>query len=349
MGPRGWSRVGVARGLRGVLALSVVLAGWLVGAPIAGATFAKRDGEILSFNDDPPPGLSGIWLSGPRGQHPEPVMVPVAVPNAGVFDPVATFSPSGRRLAFLQESDTESPPPFFYGVEVTDAQGGAARLLFQGQLPKSVLDMSGLAFSPNGRTLAVGYVFASGPYSLETKLVFVNVSTGKVTRSVVLAGDREGLEWSATGELFFRSGFGQLLYAVRPDGSHIHKVKIGFPNDDEEGWQINADSPSPNGSELVVDADYDNCSSDGISVRGPIASAAKCSGEGVFLVPAAGGRLKRLGPGIRDDAIWSPDGRQVISAVPKTGDVGLLTLATGRVTKLNIPGYEVLAWQALPR
>ena len=230
MGPSLLSPIGVARILRGLVGVLLVGAFCLVVASGAGATFAARDGEILSFNDDLSPPTSGLWLSGPRGQHPEPVILPAAVPNADGFDPVARFSPSGRRLAFLQNSDTESPPPFFYGVEMTDAQGGAARLLVQGQLPKSVLDMSGLAFSPNGRTLAVGYVFASGPYSLETRLVFVNVSTGKVSRSVVLAGDREGLEWSATGELFFRSEFGELLYAVRPDGSHMHRVKIGFPS-----------------------------------------------------------------------------------------------------------------------
>ena len=129
----------------------------------------------------------------------------------------------------------------------------------------------------------------------------------------------------------------------------MHKLKIRFPHDDEVEWDINAASPSPNGSELAVDADYDNCGSDDISLRGPVASTATCSGEGVFLVPAAGGKAKRLGPEIRDEAIWSPDGRQVISAVPKTGDVGLLTLATGRVTRLNVPGDELLAWQALPR
>ena len=69
MGPSGWSRVGVARWLRGVLAVSVVLAAWLVGAPVAAATFAGRDGEILSFNEYPIP-LGGSGLAAPGGRTP---------------------------------------------------------------------------------------------------------------------------------------------------------------------------------------------------------------------------------------------------------------------------------------
>ena len=204
MGPSLLSPIGVARILRGFVVVLLVGAFSLVVASGAGATFAARDGEILSFNDFPPPGFSGLYLSGPRGQHPEPVTLPAAVPDVDGDETVATFSPSGRRLAFLQESDLG--PPVSYAVEVTDAQGGAARLLVQGQLPKSLFLMSGLAFSPDGRTLAYGYVFAPGPHSLfATRLVFVNASTGNVRRSVVLAGDRQGLQWSATGELFFHN------------------------------------------------------------------------------------------------------------------------------------------------
>ena len=60
--------------------------------------------------------------------------------------------------------------------------------------------------------------------SPETRLLFVNVSTGKVIRSVVLRGAWEGLErGSPSGELFLTNE-SMALYAVRPDGSHLHKV-----------------------------------------------------------------------------------------------------------------------------
>jgi hypothetical protein len=62
-------------------------------------------------------------------------------------------------------------------------------------------------------------------------------------------------------------------------------------------------------------------------------------------VPARGGRAKRLGQN-ECCPVWSPNGRQVVFGFAQNQD--LITLATGRVKILHIPGGP-LAWQALPK
>lgn len=324
------SRFGVASDVRVLVGLLAAVVVGLVAATGAGATSARRNGEILSYSDG-----SGFWLSGPQGQHPTSLTVPAAVlSTAGFGGPTfPTFSPSGRRLAFLYYNDPESTPPFTYGVVVTNAHGKAAHVVVRGKLTQAFFVWSGLAFSPDGRTLAYGIVNArhvprGNPKNVSpfaTRFVLVNVRSGRVVRSMVLPGDLNGLTWAASGDLLFVSDYGK-LYAVRPDGTHKHQINVQFPG----SWGLDSYSTvasSPDGSQLAVTAT--DVSED----------------DGVFLVPATGGNAKQLG---RSGCcpVWSPNGREVLFGFD--GTQPLITLATGRSRTLHVPG-AALAWQPLPR
>lgn len=317
----------------------------LGGAPGARATFAGRDGEILSFNTFSPPAIGGFWLSGPHGRGSHPLVVPANVVNAGGDETFPTFSPSGKKLAFLVSSDSEMAPPYVYEVDVTNADGSAARVVVQGSLPRSFIETVGLAFSPDGRVLAFAY-----NYGALTRLVFVKVQTGRLVRSMVLRSDVSSLAWSASGDLLSVTDVDS-LYAMRPNGTHRRRVKIRFPGGSDTDWGIDdlaekrPVAPSPDGSQLAVAATNDVCGRGGdISVAGPLGHSA-CDAEDVFLVSAAGGKATRLGRG-GCGPVWSPNGRRVIFGCVSTQPV--ISLATGRTTRFHLPG-EVLDWQALPK
>ena len=333
MGPWGCSRVGVARGSRGVVVALFLLVACLMGAREAMATFAGRDGEILSTGD------GGMWLSGPHGHgsHPFPAP-PVLLKGPPVFDAgFYRFSPSGRQIAILVNTDRDAAPPLQFGVEITNAGGKGTRVVTRGKLPTSLVRMSGLAFSPNGRQFVVAYAYGGLPYF--TRVVFVNVKTGRVVRSLVLRGEVDSVVWSANGNLLLVPDDGPLL-TMRPSGTGRHRIKIRFPGGVSTGWMIDSSgedspvAPSPDGSQLAVSSTTGFPDGD----------------TDVFLVPAAGGRAQPLGT--KDDelccAIWSPNGRQLIVESGAASDWQLETLATRRRSKLDVPGL-VLDWQALPR
>lgn len=330
MGPWGWSRVGLARGLRDrtgaslAIVVLVALALLLVGAPQrAAATFPGRNGDFLMWN---PNGTSSLWLARPDGGRRHRHLI-YASPEFGDFIIYPVFAPSGRQIAFVLDSR---------GLMVADADGRHPTQLGPA-LAGGPEYPGGLAFSPNGRVLAYNSTPADEP---GTQVTFVSVTTGTVLRSFTLRGDLLGVVWSPSGYLLFQAERdGSAIEMIRADGSHLHKLKIKLPGRHSVPQGAGANNvvnaaPSPDGSKIAI------------TVR-------RHSKFDVYLVPATGGRATRLTRlGAAFDPVWSPDGHEIAVAynAKLSTLTGLVNVATGHVTK--VPPFRfccVVDWQALRR
>lgn len=300
-----------------IAAAVVALAGsgiLVLRTPSATATYAGRNGDFLLLvrgpdSTDP----NEIWLSGPQGQRPHKIWASNDVLVS------AEFSPSGKQIAFEG-----------LGGEcgMVNANGRGARVLFR---PPVSTFMAGMALSPNGRVLACGYQANMGPglRGEKTRIAFINVKTGKLIRSIRLAGWLDGPVWSSRGELLFVSVEGT-LEATLPDGSHEHPIRIELPSAGEFiAARSGTDRPvvaSPDGSELAV-----------------IGETAD-QNTPLYLVPASGGKTKRIAD-FATLAVWSPNGRQIVADMGG-GGAEVITLATKHV-KTIAPVGAVDDWQAV--
>ena len=317
--------------------ISACFAVLLIGVvPSARATFVGRDGDLLILR--PPAGgsdLGELWLSGPQGQRPHKILTC----TCSFLSAHAEFSPSGRQIAFVENSFSVARQSYDHLLVVVNVTGAGERVLrrFSDSSPRStplIHGPNGFAFSPDGQEVAYAYVILDRT-GFKTKVVFLNVSKPRITHSITLSGDLSGPVWSSTGQLFFVDSAGT-VEVTRANGSHRHAINIAFPAPASTATSIPTFAydeppiaPSPNGSQLAVTGQASDSTTD------------------VYLVAAAGGRARRLTHGGSGDfPVWSPDGRQIELG----NESEVLTPATGRVSKLKTPTQGLVAdWQAVPK
>jgi Tol biopolymer transport system component len=194
-----------------------------------------------------------------------------------------------------------------------------------------------IALSPDGRVLAYGFNeivnTGPGPSPTQHRVVFINIRSGRVVRSIVVPRMLIGPIWGFNGRLLFVS-FGA-VEATRSNGSHVRQIKIKFPGPRTANTVVDDAAVSPDGAQLAVT---------GVAHGG---DCHVCQTD-IYVVKAAGGKARRLTrSGQASNPVWSPDGRKIAFQ-----DVGnkILTVATGHVGNLvTVPlSGGVVDWQARP-
>jgi Tol biopolymer transport system component len=216
-----------------------------------------------------------------------------------------TWSPDGKRLAFVMGSDFSAVRGYDLPLYVVNADGSGKKLLAGcGQSLACGWDLrAALAWSPDGSRL----VFSRGePLGLEA-LYIVNVDTGKhrlLTQCTLrqLKETRlcidESPAWSPDGSKIAFEVNGGLLYIVNVDGSGLKSLRTAGLGAEYPAW-------SPNGKRIAFTAV-----------------------NGIYAVNANGSNLRRLvsdvavgtafGPGGLGGPMpsripaWSPDGTHIL-------------------------------------
>jgi eukaryotic-like serine/threonine-protein kinase len=322
-----------------------------LGGKIGGTTFS-RDGEFIYYSlfDNP---LGTLFQVPVLGGTPRRIM-------AGVTSPV-TFSPDGKRLAFVRPSTTESD------LLVANVDGTGERRIATRKLPAFFAFGGGPAWSPDGQTIACGagsysdssativsIPAAGGAESSLTKQNWVSVSR------VLWLGDGSGLIVAAVPELV--STGTQLWYVSFPAGE-VRRVtndlnaygtsSLGLTNDSKTLVTVQADksaqlwvvpSGEPGNARQITNGKYDG---DSIvwSARGPILYTAP-SGEqsDVWSVNPNGTENRQVTSDAFSEGLGcvSPDGRYAVFSSNRSGNFNLwkLDLVGGDQTQLT-QGNEV--------
>jgi Tol biopolymer transport system component len=241
--------------------------------PLSRATYPGKNGEIAIFRlggqslaavnpDDP--GVARPIASCPRGTT-----------NCSISEP--TWSPSGRRLAFVQGQGIVSlRKPTHLFLYVVTKGGRPGRLAACGSC-------NGLAWSPRGKWIAYS---RDDFHTFRTTLWIVPAAGGKPRRLTHCQSCADvNPSWSPNGHLLvyehITSG-STTLYTIHANGSDPTKIANG----QDPQW-------SPNGRSIVFD------NAQGIEV-------ANADGSGVQLLFAQTGGA---GPGVPS---WSPDGKKLV-------------------------------------
>lgn len=321
----------------------------------AQATFPGRNGGLLLGGPD------RLWLDGPDGR-PHQLLTGLCAPPDG-----AVFTRSGQQIIVLER--VICPDTFQHtNVVLINADGSDSRVLARfsevfSTKPKQVGVPDSLAVSPDGRVLALGLDEFINPGTGhgfgQRKVVFIDIRTGRRTRSITLPGSLRGPTWSSNGKLLFvkdpgigiaRSGRAAVVETTRADGSHRQVIQLRFPERASLITSITDVAPSPDGSQLAVTAIDEPRTTVCGGIYGP------CRTD-LYLVSAAGGKAKRLThSGNVTGSVWSPDGHQIalqyayLAGGPPnqiiTPATGHVTTPVKRVHQLKLP---VLAWQPVPQ
>jgi Tol biopolymer transport system component len=272
-----------------------VTIGAVLGAALAApvqASYPGRNGRIVfqPFNAGAGEGNpdSGIFTVGPDGSSQRKL---TGLPR-DADHPV--YSPDGRHLAYDLGPDR---------LFVASASGTHIRLLTR---IRRGVDSEKVAWSPNGRQLAIGFSPPTGGALANA----IGVIDADGTGLRIIVRDGFAPTWSTKSRVAFDRGGS--IWSVDPNGRHLRRLtRPGGDNGDENpSW-------SPDGRHLLFDR------ANNADPNNPVAN--------VYEIDANGAHLTRLtaSGGPWEAPVWSPDGRQIVVA-----DRG----ATGQLWVMNANG-----------
>jgi Tol biopolymer transport system component len=218
-----------------------------------------------------------------------------------------SWSPNGRRIAFSRT--VGQPPSTSSELFTMRANGSELRRVTHDPL----LD-GDPSYSPSGRRIAFVGEGASG-----NDMIF-SIRTDGSHRRRLTAG--ESPVYSPTGRWIAFQGGATGIYVMRPDGSHLHPLTNA-----PRGTSDDAPDYSPNGRLIAFTRSFENTAV-------------------AFTVPAAGGRVKRLGSCAAIAPSFSPDGQYLASEANRTRGL-VISPADGTCPATTLVPYDAFApsWQ----
>ncbi len=316
-----------------------------------GATTFTRDGEFVYYSaflgDD---SLGTLFQVPVLGGTPRRIM-------SGVTSPV-TFSPDGKQLAFVRPAAAQ------YDLITANSDGTGERTIATRRLPNYFSFVGGAAWSPDGKTIAVGAGSFSG--NLSATIVAVPASGGADTKftsqkwasvsRLLWLEDGSGLIVAAVPDLV--STGTQLWYVSYPDGK-VNRItndlnaygtsSLGLTADAKTLVTVQAEKSaqvwaSAVGSDASKTKQITNGKYDGDSLAwtadGRVLYTAP-SGEqsDIWIVNADGTSPSQLTADVHREGLGcvSPDGRYVVFSSNRSGNFNLwkLAIATGEQTPLT--------------
>jgi Tol biopolymer transport system component len=265
-----------------VIALIVAVAAAYVGSHRVPSPFGLAGNGLVAFSqggdiyvNDPASGQSRILVGGDSQ------------------DSGAIFSLDGTRLAFVRKSP--SGPGLM--LVVGNADGSNLKVV----TPKPFEDLEFTAFSPDGRSIAVGYVTDRAK-----RVAIVPIDGSAWTPIPVPAADFPSWRPPDGKEILVRgmgADYKTDLFLVRADGSDVrplHIPNLGFGGAD---WDLAGPTWSPDGTRIAYNS-VDKLGTDGSHFRVHVVLA---DGSGDIALPGPRGATEHEGW-----TNWSPDGRSLV-------------------------------------
>lgn len=220
-----------------------------------------------------------------------------------VEDGTPAWSPDRSTIAFVRQGSSSKVSTIY----TVPAEGGAATVFYRDSIPKvSYIDVTGLAYSPDGTKLAFADVYsARGATPVGTRLVVIDVASGRT--SVMLKKN---------------GGFGHSIVTAwslswSPDGSAILIAQQGQDAEGGGTWVYTIISGATK-KIPVAEASTADWAADGQSVLLSVATQSKTSikqtklsGTVIRTLATGGGWQGPPGVGV---ARYSPDWAKVVYA-----------------------------------
>ena len=279
-------------GLAVLLAVSaLLLAPAALARPAASAHASAASAPAIAFTKG-----DHVWTVSPDGSGRKQLT------SGKVEDGVPVWSPDHATVAFVRQTSSYKTSAIY----TVPATGGTAQLLYTDRLAKvSYLDVTGLAYSPDGTKLAFADTYtAKAVPPVVCRLLILDIASGRTSVMLKKVG-----------------GFGNMLVtawhvAWSPDGASILISQQGQDDEGNGTWVYPIVSGAPQ-KIPVAGASTSDWAADGksvlLSVSTPVKSSIKQTAlDGtVIRTLAAGGGWD--GPGVPGvyTANYSPDGSQV--------------------------------------
>ncbi len=183
---------------------------------------------------------------------------------------------------------------------------------------------SGLvAFSPDSRAIAFGFLSRVPNKGAAVGVVFMSVATGHTIRSITVPGVNTGppFLWLPNGRLLFQVGVTGLA-TVSKTGTGLRPININLPAGFDA--EINEVAASPDGSQLAIEM---------VAGQGCSEDSTPCTST-LYVAPTAGGTARRLAPSSESVPVWSPDSKYLVD---QAGAIKLITVATGHTITIRPP------------